>query len=285
MTTQDGLEEYKKAIRLKFEQEKTKEYSSFLFVPSRAKLRKLCLERMKKNSNPDDLNSFYLFLGFEFSVSNINKLKAQNDKFRPIETFFKGETDLTDVEAVNIAAVLVDFNPRPFRKFSRKNISGQDSDDQFEEETALQEKPSEELQPLIQTEQKPKPKNSLKQRIAIGSFIVLSAFGVKQTIFKDKECMQWQKDHYERVACDCEIDSLASSTKIFAFDEQKVHLRKFTPCDTTQFFMYDKPLVWYHKVSSGEIEYFNRSGNHPVTDEELKPITKYMIKKYLSKSK
>ena len=68
MTTKhDALEEYKKAIRLKFEEEKGKEYSSFLIVPSRAKLRQLCIERLKHNNSIDDLKSFEIFLVFSLN--------------------------------------------------------------------------------------------------------------------------------------------------------------------------------------------------------------------------
>lgn len=281
-TAQDDLEEYKKAIRMKFEDEKTKEYSSFLISPSRAKLRKLCLERMKNNNNPDDLNSFNLFLGFEFSLSNQNKLKAQNDKFRPIEDFFKGKSDLTEVETVNIAAILVNFNLRPFRKFSRVAINNQkDHEEEVQNNIGLQSLKSEELQP--QTENYKPVNSTFKKRIAIASFILLSAFGVKQTIFKDKDCMQWQENHFERLECDCEIKSLKSSNPIIAYNENDSELRKITPCDTTKFFIYGKARIWYHKVSSEEIECFDRSGNHPIlTDKTLKPITPYMVNKYLS---
>jgi hypothetical protein len=44
----------------------------------------------------------------------VNKMKDVTDKFRPIETFFKGETVLSDIEALNMAAILVDFESRPF---------------------------------------------------------------------------------------------------------------------------------------------------------------------------
>lgn len=278
---QDDLEEYKKAIRKKFEDEKTKEYSSFLLSPSRAKLRKLCQERMKNNANADDLRSFSLFLGFEFSLTNPNKLKTQNDKFRPIETFLKGESDLTDMEGVNIAAILVDFNPRPFRKFSKIIINGQeDIEEEIENKLTLQGIKGEVLQEL--PEKVKASNNSFKKRIAIGSFILLSAFGMKQTIFKDKDCMQWQEDHFERLECDCEIKSLASNNPVIAYNENNFELRKIIPCDTTKFFAYNKARIWYHKINSNEIECFNMGGTHPITDKMLKPISPYMVKKYLS---
>mgnify|MGYP006157402507 FL=1 len=43
ITRQDRLEEYKKAVRLKYEVERNGEFSSFLFNPSRGNLRDLCM--------------------------------------------------------------------------------------------------------------------------------------------------------------------------------------------------------------------------------------------------
>jgi hypothetical protein len=99
------LEDYKSAVKLKYEFEKIGSHSSFLLNPSGAKLRKLCGELFTNNTRTDDLKCFSTFFQFDFSLNCSNKLKEQTDKFRPIETFFKGETDLTDIEAVNIAAI------------------------------------------------------------------------------------------------------------------------------------------------------------------------------------
>ena len=114
---QNDFEAYKKAVKLRYEEEKNGNYSSFLLQPSRANLRKLCVERLKENPSLDDLNSFKIFIGFEFKPENRNKLKEETDRFRTIENFLKGSSDSNDVEVINLAAILVDFTPRPFLKF------------------------------------------------------------------------------------------------------------------------------------------------------------------------
>ena len=44
---------------------------------------------------------------------------------------------------------------------------------------------------------------------------------------------------------------------------------------------YDNPLVWYGKSpNKREYEFFNHPGLHPETGKTLKPISKYIIKKY-----
>nr|WP_199002725.1 hypothetical protein [Flavobacterium sp. ASV13] len=111
------LEKYKKGIRKKYETEKGGQYFDYLYKPSRGKLRDLCWLIFENNPTKDDLNVFRNFLSLDFDHTKKNKFKEKKDKFRPIETFFKGETDLSNIDAVNMAAIMVDFHPRPFKKF------------------------------------------------------------------------------------------------------------------------------------------------------------------------
>jgi hypothetical protein len=111
------LKEYKKAIRNKYEIEKEREYFDYLHSPSRGKLRDFCWLIFENNPTHDDLNVFRNLFSLDFDPAKKKKFKEQKDKFRPIETFFKGETDPMNIDAINMAAILVDFEPRPFKKF------------------------------------------------------------------------------------------------------------------------------------------------------------------------
>ena len=114
------LEEYKKAIKIKYEIEKEAEHFDYLYSPSRGKLRDLCWIIFENNPTQDDLNVFRNLFCLDFDHTKKNKFKEQKDKFRPIETFFKGETDPSNIDAINLAAILVDFQPRPFKRFNEK---------------------------------------------------------------------------------------------------------------------------------------------------------------------
>jgi hypothetical protein len=114
------LEEYKKAIKIKYEIKKEAEYFDYLYNPSRGKLRDLCWLIFENNPTQDDLNVFRNLFCLDFDHTKKNKFKEQKDKFRPIETFFKGETDPSNIDAINLAAIMVDFQPRPFKKFDKK---------------------------------------------------------------------------------------------------------------------------------------------------------------------
>lgn len=113
------LDQYKKAIRNKYEIEKEGEYFDYLYSPSRGKLRDFCWLIFENNATQDDLNVFRNLFSIDFDYTKKKKFKEQKDKFRPIETFFKGETDPTNIDAINLAAVMVDFQPRPFKNFNK----------------------------------------------------------------------------------------------------------------------------------------------------------------------
>jgi hypothetical protein len=286
-TKTESLEVYKEAIKAKFEEEKNGIYSSFFISPSRAKLRQLCEEKLKNSINLEDLNSFKFLFGFEFDASNKNKLQANTDKFRPIETFLKGETDLTDLNAINLAAMLVGFQPRPFRIFASKDgfnesvtlIKTQSSikTDVEENKSIISLKETNQLDYSI--------KKNFKRKISIGilSLIGVSAIGytAKDIIAPEPQCMQWQKNHYEIV--DCQSDNsngFMSQSEIVPFNENQSQLIKIEVTDTTTFFKNGKPLYWYCKVN-GEPEFFNSYGLHPETNKALRPVSEYIVDKYL----
>jgi len=91
-----------------------------LHKPSRGKLRDFCWLIFESNPTQDDLNVFRNLFSLDFDHTKKKKFKEQKDKFRPIETFFKGETDPVNIDAINMAAIMVDFQPRPFKKFHEK---------------------------------------------------------------------------------------------------------------------------------------------------------------------
>jgi len=117
------FDDYKIAVKNRYEEARNSEYFDYLDNPTRAKLRNLSWELFQQqNRNQDDLNVFSSLLGLPFDINRKNKFDEQIDKFRPIEKYFKGETDPANVEAVNMAAILVGFEIRPFNKFRIHNL-------------------------------------------------------------------------------------------------------------------------------------------------------------------
>ena len=54
--------------------------------------------------------------------------------------------------------------------------------------------------------------------------------------------------------------------------------------ENTSFFKDNNPLFWYGKSSIGKMDFFTNRGIHPETLNELKPVTKYIIHKYVYES-
>lgn len=288
------IEAYKKAVKEKYEAEKEGVQSDFLVQPSRAKLRELCAEIFKENPSPSDLICFRAFLGFEFQTDNLRKLKTATDKFRPIETFFKGETDLNDLESVNMAAILVDFLPRPYVKFV-KFKNAENTDASFVEVPTDVLKEDQTGQITVHNSPPFKPKN-----LPLGTPIFYKSAAFRKPIYwtiplvlavllfygyraiNPKECMQWKGDHYEIVHCKTTQMGFLSGNDISPINNQLVSLRKINVCDTTTFFKNEKPIVWYCKKDK-KVEFFNGPSFHPENGKALKPITDYMINKYVLK--
>ena len=280
------LEDFKKAIKEKYEEEKAGNNAHFLLQLSRAKLRDLCFELFKENSNQADLNCFRAFMGFEFDTNGFNKVKALTDKFRPLETFLKNETDLTDLAAVNMVAVLVDFTPRPYLKFAKVEcgetnfVQNQPNLNFASLSNSLAKNPEIETaqtQKLLLTKKKSLFKNPYLFILPL-LLIMVGIFGYQK--WSEKECMQWNEDHYEVVDCKTEKATLFQSSEKVALNENILALRKITVCDTTSFFRSEKPKIWYCKKGN-LIEFFNGPGFHPENGKVLKPITPYMIDKYV----
>lgn len=103
----------------------------------------------------------------------------------------------------------------------------------------------------------------------------------KQTIVQEvrnRECMYWSNDHYESVFCD---DPVKKDNSIALNEDLTVLFMKITKPDTLTV---ENALgkVWYDK-SNKKVEFFTHHGTHPVNGKTLKPVTKYIIEKYVYK--
>ncbi len=88
------------------------------------------------------------------------------------------------------------------------------------------------------------------------------------------ECIIWDGDRY--VETICSGNALEKPMNLSLLN----NFRRTAVSDTTRFFRNGRPAIWYHK-SNKELEYFTAPGLHPETGKTLKPITQYMIDKYI----
>lgn len=290
------FELYTKAVKAKYEIEKEGNYSDILNPPTSAKLRKLCIERFKSNTNKDDLEVFLSFFEFEFDGKKKNLIQGKDlDKLKSIRKFFLGITELPTEDTVHFAAILLDYQPRPFNKF-KKNIEGKVNNDESEEinepDRPWDLEPDNDEREEINVPVKSKLINlfisfkgkikdsdskNLMLKIVCFAAILAVGFAISYYVFPKEQCMQWSEDHYEKVDCDFKADV---TEKVERFDESKFGLKKIKVCDTTTCFINGNAIVWYAKTSSDKADFFNTHGRHPENDKPLRPVTKYIVDKY-----
>ncbi len=87
--------------------------------------------------------------------------------------------------------------------------------------------------------------------------------------------MVWNEDHFERTKC----SGTGNEELLVTFS--LANFKKIINTDTiTSFFKNGKVQVWYDK-SNKELEFFTAPGIHPVNGKTLKPVTSYIIEKYI----
>lgn len=280
------FEDYKRAIKAQYEEKKRQDVTGILLNPTPAQLRNLCLMLFDNSLSNSDENTLGLFFKVKES-ENLRKAIENCDisKFRPIQSFLRGEKDSGNGTRIELASILVDFNPRPYNKYMQNggienitNIEISPVEEQIDIVNGIND-----LEEFSKREVIIEDKKTFK-RIIFFLTILLSLFfmgyTIKDIVSPTKECMQWKVNHYEAV--DCTTDD--KSEVVIPYDENTMKLRKLDSKAALVFFKNDKPIVWYSK-EDGKIELFNQSGYHPITGKPLKAITYYMIHKHKLKQK
>ncbi|MDQ6470878.1 hypothetical protein RB619_09515 [Flavobacterium sp. LHD-80] len=289
---------YKEAIRTKYNSEKEiGENSNYLETPSQAHLRDLCWRILRENPSPDDLKVYWDFKGVPFNKNQEDTCTTYTDKYKKVGAFLKGEKEPQKIDTVDMAAILIDFEPRPFRKFKAKAMS-QEGQSTVQGAEVLPKteyvKPVEILkQPetavFTKTPNKKrkiriyKSKFKMFRTVAIASVVCLIGVIIYLAL-PQKECMQWSGDHYEIVSCDLKTKGSLAENPVELLDESLVHLKKVDLDDKTVCFdKYGRATIWYATTADG-IEFFNGHGRHPENNNALKPVTKDIFRKYAHKS-
>lgn len=275
------LNAYKKAVKTKYETAKAGKFSDYLINPSPAKIKKLCALLFEINMDFVDKGIFDRFFNFEEKENKIKQIeKFDTDKFRPFVNFLIKNTDITQIESLNLIAVLVDFSPRPYVKF--RNGDYDDSNEIVKISGDKRKLNSTDFTQGLESVKR----LSLKSKVIIGFFGLLLfaslGFSFKSICFPDKNGMIWVENHYEAVVYET-VNNKDNVKPINQFELD--HFRKIKVCDTTTFFKngsHDLPMVWYGKEPiTGKYEYFSQPGLHPITGKTLKKISPYIIKKYI----
>lgn len=282
------INDYKLAVKAKYEEAKTAEFSGFLLKPSAAELKNLCLVLFDKGISKSDQGILDVFFELDDKSSKRKQMEYFSvDKLKPVGNFLKGKTETTRAVNLDLIAVLVGFNPRPYGKFitrSREDLTAEVAVNEVLKQEEREEKEDEKGEVIFEKF----IKKSYSKKIAFAVILLLvfgaSGYGVKNIFFPNKNCMMWVGNHYEAV----EYDKVKDTAEVYTFNQSLLdNFKKITVCDTTTFFKKgdsNNPSVWYGKSPDKKgYEYFNQPGLHPETGKTLKPISKYIIRKYILK--
>lgn len=246
--------------------------------------------------------------------------RCDTDKFRPLVNYLRGRSESTDKKNIELLAWLIDFAGRPWElgktvsgdddEGSTLNDASQATGDQVMAPDSPASPPaagSDEStgNPVIpeipamlalmggskekegagvktaETSNQKKLRGRSTKTLAAAVILSLALGTGGMWWWKDKpapsgSCMYWIEDHYEPVACNQKIPN----ARVIALDTMKLkNFRKITRPDTITYQAIGK--VWYSKIND-KIEYYTSGGEHPVVfSRQLKPITVYIIDKYI----
>jgi hypothetical protein len=303
------IEDYKIAIRTRYKIAIKEDVSGILSDPTPAQLRDFYLRLFEKGLSKSDEEIMKMFLEANQSSSLKKTIENCNiAKFRPIISFLKGR-NTDNKPRIEMAAILVNFQPRPSRKFLDEEavmlenkltespdkpesiIIENKNGDKNEEIVDENEGTTEDIQinneppvneSLIHKSSR-RFNKKLNWTIAGVTIIFCLGFLISYYFYPKKQCMQWSGDHYDKVDCKPQISGIGIFNLIDPFDENQFELKKISVCDTTTCFKNGQAIIWYRKISNTRVDFFNLDGKHPENGKDLRPVTPHIFNKYKSK--
>ncbi len=98
--------------------------------------------------------------------------------------------------------------------------------------------------------------------------------------FNTEKWMEWEGKQF--VEADFDGHKVEKGQLLVHNQTRMEGFKRIDPnCDTQFFNVEGNAQLWYGKNLKGELQYFTDLGRHPETRKTLKPITKYMVRKYI----
>lgn len=121
---------------------------------------------------------------------------------------------------------------------------------------------------------------NFKTLIVGGVLAILIIVGVVFLNSDSNRWMVWENDRYVEVKFDAKKYNL-NQLKIYKSDRIENFRQVELNCDSDFFNEDGSVRYWYGKNKNKEINFFSSLGLHPLTGKTLKPITNYIINKYV----
>ena len=244
------FEEYKEGIKAQFQAIKRVGIygSGDLSNVTPAQLRDLCLRKAENQLSPKDEMVFRYF----FNAKEGEKLTRAIEnygigKLKSVISFLKGEKNSENRNRIELAAILVDFTPRPFYSY----FSNEGKELKIEEEPLqdMKGKKEDEVLSLVSevgNEIKTLPVKSIlnRHKKVLTKVALLCSLGIGVvTLLPKKECMQWNTNHYEVV--DCSTESSGFLDTRIPINKDRLDLKKLDLKTIKKYFENGHHRVWY----------------------------------------
>lgn len=274
----------------------TQSLSLSLMRPTPASLRSECASLCRRRFSKKDEQILALFFDPHDSQKAYTDaiINLPAEKFKALQNFLNGKTDYPDDKVVELTAWLVDVQPRPYRSdFDYTKIEL--SNNCIPDESSISPGDMERTQEINQlqadqgqlgivnrskNETAYKPLLFNRRPLFVAGLMLILMISAITALWWDSvhtgNCMYWDSDHYELVACDKKMPGIL----VIASDNNMLrNFKKITKEDTITAAALGH--VWYSKINN-LVEYFTADGYHPVQIHyHLKPLTQYMIAHHL----
>lgn len=288
--------DYKLLVFRKYEKKMADKALSPRFIqPSPAQIRDECIAVCGDRYDRKDEQILRIFFGhFTDKATCLQAIKrCEVAKLKPFGTFLRKPSTKTEPKNVELLAWLIDFEPRPYELGRRYDITSLEVPKILNEEMEKVggdkegEKPPDSANNIRKEDtQKSNSRNqSARSKVwmAIIAVLVLMPIGILGYWFWNNNagvgeagCMYWAGDHYQQIPCSPKPDD----TLVIALDPKKINsFKRITELRSINKRSIGK--VWYVRVND-TMEFYTSDGFHPTELQlRLKPITKYIIDKYI----
>ena len=305
------FEQYTEAVILAYESKKKDgKLPSYLQHHTPANLKKEFVDEFPRRYKPQDKKIFKLLLGTaENAEEYYQKIRASDsDIFRPLNYYLHGNIVRPRDVTIYLLAWLIDFEPRPFQPGmiyqlglpEEEVTTGADGPQPESENNKSFGKLQNTLDAnvLITPNTKVLEEEVVSRQRLDGVNPVTWIFGIpvkfKRTIIafcatvavlasiyvayilKPHECMYWDGDQYQAIACDQKVEGAST----IALDPVRLdEVKRIT--NMSAITRKDIGKIFYLK-ESGKVEFYTGSGENPAdTRKRLLPMTEHIFEKYV----
>ncbi|GAA3521068.1 hypothetical protein GCM10022393_39260 [Aquimarina addita] len=284
------IDDYSEQILVTYRDNKGGKLSGYLSNPTPSQIRDACLQLFKETEKKSDQEIIRIFFGFNENENGYKKIENfKPGKLKAISDFLKEKSIPSHTPRLNLSALLVDFQPRPFARFQKTELEIS-SVEKVEEIKDVP--PTNNPDVIIEGEDTKKGEKKRKRfYIKLAFYISLGAMPIIAVLnynniynyFKsvgNVNCMTWSGDRYQKTTCG-ETDK-----SDIVYDKEIVENFRKAKNDTIDAFFgiggKEDPLYWYYKKNN-TVELFTADRMHPTENVPLKPITEHIVRTYILK--